>query len=409
MQCSCGEINSSNAKFCKVCGGSVQKKTIQEKTDLACPNCKENIVPNKKFCTKCGYKLIDQPSDAQPELVGNVEKKSASSEPDQYKQPANIKSSRLDSPVGKNHRKTIIMIGILLVTVIVISVLYWYFKNTKEQLPVSDELSTVNSEVAPDSADNNVPANIEIQTVSDDVLKSYIGKTVKIGDFLGDYFIDSEMKDTKFKLLIAGNDYGDEIILVTNFSGKVFDASHYNYPKNILMDSESACLKDGKPFKGVFVATSSEKLAPPTKIWKISQDGKLIDESVEGLTCAAVFECRPETDDCYSVGHNEKLKETLIMNNNANQSKTQTKAPNTKKVKVQPLPTNSNKNIGNKDAAPSNTAPESEVNGSQKPQSDSKEGSKGLGGFFEKLGESVQKGATVPSCSDAQKAMNQCN
>ncbi len=408
MQCACGETNSSNAKFCKSCGTAVQKDSIKEKSDLSCPNCKQYSESNKKFCTKCGYKLIDQPSVDQLKQVGNVEKESATLETGLAEESINIEPSKLDSPVKKNHRKTIIMSCTLLVTLILISILYWYFKNTKEQLPISDELSTVNNEVAPDSADNNLPANMEIQTVSDNVLKSFIGKTVKIGDSLGDYFIDSEMKDTKFKVLLANNEYGDVIIDQLRKEHQGFDATHYNYPQNIFINSESACIKNGKPYRGVFVATSTRKLAPPSRVWKVSQDGKLIDETVESLTCSADIECIPESDVCFTVGYNDKVKESPIINKNENQVNTQSKTPKNEKGNFKPLSNNSSEPAVKNDT-PSKTIPDSEVDGSQMPQSDSKSESKGIGGFFKKLGESVQKGATVESCSDAQRAMNQCN
>ena len=68
MKCTnCGNTLIPGKKFCTKCGARVIE---QEKAthSMQCPSCGNTLIPGKKFCTKCGTKVVEQSKAAQPML-----------------------------------------------------------------------------------------------------------------------------------------------------------------------------------------------------------------------------------------------------------------------------------------------------------------------------------------------------
>ena len=68
MKCTnCGNTLIPGKKFCTKCGAKVIE---QEKAthSMQCPSCGNTLIPGKKFCTKCGAKVVEQSKAAQPML-----------------------------------------------------------------------------------------------------------------------------------------------------------------------------------------------------------------------------------------------------------------------------------------------------------------------------------------------------
>lgn len=52
----CGAELKKDANFCNVCGGRVQRLTIEERLEK-CPNCGAAVNADENFCSKCGTKI----------------------------------------------------------------------------------------------------------------------------------------------------------------------------------------------------------------------------------------------------------------------------------------------------------------------------------------------------------------
>jgi hypothetical protein len=164
-----------------------------------------------------------------------------------------------------------------------------------------------------------------------------------------------------------------------------------------------------KPYSGLFVLSSLDKLAPPAGSWKLSEDGKLMDENVPDLECATYVDCIPETDNCANIGHNEKFKPAPAKpapTKQKPQSKSAQPQSSSSTAKPAVHPSEQNEATHNETRAEATNTPQQEPSPQNEPP---KKRSHGVAGLLEKLGESVKQGETERVCSDVARSMGQCN
>lgn len=447
MQCSCGTDNAPHAKFCKGCGAPVQAASMVTEGQVnVCPSCTTQLKPNAKFCGKCGHQFNVPVSTPQSELqllkpqavasieqaineqvtlepmplVVNVNKEAVETQPHlpELVQPAKVEevaakvtaNPTVEVAGSSGGNKKMIAIAAVLFFVAVVAGAGWYFI-----LAPNNDLSLTEAAVAQMPADvavTVVPAAVAMipdATVTGRVFSpvSYLGKTAKIGEILDGYIMESEEQAENFKILQAVDDYGHKLILVTDMVGKVMDAKNIPERDKAFISSKEACVLNKKPYGGVYVASSFDKLAAPSAIWKLAEDGKLVDETVANLECAAYLECEPESDVCFNVGYNDKRKQELAKQSAAKQAIAKTKVQAKKEPAKESVPSIAIQQ--NEKSATSPAATTAEPAPTLQQEVTQEESKKKKKNFFEQLEDSVKNGATERTCTEAQRALNQCN
>lgn len=445
MQCSCGTDNAPHAKFCKGCGAPVQAASmVTEEQVNVCPSCATQLKLNAKFCGKCGHQFNVPASTPQSEfqllkpqavasiehainkqvalepmpLVVNVNREAVETPPNN---PELVQPARVEDVTAKvtaiptveiadtsGGNKKMMAIAAVLFFVAAVAGAGWYFI-----LAPNNEVSVTEMAVAQTPADVALPvvpaavAMIPDAPVTGHVSSpvSYLGKTVKIGEILDGYVMESEEQVENFKILQGVDDYRHKLILVTDMVGKVSDARNIPEIDKTFISSKEACVLNKKPYTGFYVVSSFKKLTTPSAIWKLAEDGKLVDETVANLECAAYSECEPESDVCFDIGYNEKRKQKLVKQVAVKQAASKPKVQAKKESAQKPEPSNTTQQHEPSATAIASTTTEP-VHQQEVTQEEPKKKKKN---FFETLEESVKNGATETTCTGAQRALNQCN
>lgn len=439
MQCSCGTDNAPNAKFCKSCGTPAQTASlVTERQVKLCPNCTTQLKPNAKFCGKCGHQFNSPASapQSEPQAAAPIEQAMSEqvalepvallvdanpvdivTQPDSHElvQPAKVEdvsAKMTDIPTVEvagtsGGNKKMIGIAAILFVVVVAAGAGWYFI-----LAPNNKVSVTEAAVAQIPADVAAPVvSAAVAIIPDAPVTgrvsspvSYLGKTAKIGEILDGYIMESEEQTENFKILQGVDDYGHKLILVTDMVGKVRDAKNILEIDIAFISSKEACVLNKKPYAGFYVASSFAKLTAPSAIWKLAEDGKLVDETVANLECATYSECEPESDVCFDIGYNDKRKQKLAKQAAVKQAISKPKVQAKKVPAQESVPSNATQY--HEQSAPATTATTTEP--ALQHEVTQEEPKKKKKSFFEKLEESVKNGATETTCTDAQRVLNQC-
>lgn len=414
MQCSCGKDNAPDAKFCKNCGTPVQTSYVKAESQVnSCPSCNVQLKPNTKFCGKCGHKFgnstelnpalppIEQALpvvDVEPEEVAvqllNNEVVSAQVAVD-------IKAEGVGASKGN---KKFTIIGAVLFVMAMIAVAGWYFILASEKdVPAieTNEPSATKSDAAP------VISPELIKKATANVPSSYLGKTAKLGTMLGVYEMESLRQTKNFMILEGFDDERRQLIVVTNLVSKVLDTKEITEINKAFISSKEACVVNKKPYAGVYVVATLKQLTQPSEIWKLTEDGRLINASVENLECAYYPECEPESDVCFNLGYNDKRKQELSKESAAKQSVAKTKVQAKKEPAKESVPSIAIQQ--NEQSATSPAATTAEPAPTLQQEVTQEEPKKKKKNFFEQLEDSVKNGATERTCTEAQRVLNQCN
>lgn len=413
MQCSCGTDNAFNAKFCKSCGTPVQAASVTDKEQFKlCPSCSAQLKSSAKFCGKCSHKLSDSAElsltaasmkqaspvvEVEPEVV-------AVQTPNIEVITAKVSSvTQVEEAGASKSNKKFILVWVILFVVAIVAAAGWYFiwAPKKDVLTVTaTALVATPREIAPvASAQSAVPATATVP-----LLSSYLGKTAKFGTMLGTYMMGTVDQIKNFMILQGFDDEGRKLIVVTDLAGRVLDAKYIPEIDKAFISSNQACVVNNKPYVGVYVAAPFEKLALPSAVWKLTEDGKLLNESVANLKCAAYSECEPESDVCFNVGYNDKRKQELAKQSAVKQATTKSKVQSKKNTAHEIVPNHAT--LHHEQSAIATTATTTEP--ALQNEVIQEEPAKKKKNFFEKLEESVKNGVTETTCTDAERVLNQC-
>jgi Double zinc ribbon len=412
MQCSCGTANAPNAKFCKNCGTPVQMASSAAEAQVkSCPSCSTQLKSNAKFCGKCGHKFSDSAalSPAAPmERTAPV----VQVEPNEMVvQPLKVEVVTAQTPsitqiedVGASKgNKKFIIIGVVLFLTTMVAAVGWYFIWAPKKDVLANEatvqVATTGDTVPVASPEATVPGNTNV------LPSSYLGKTAKLGTMLGAYMMESTEQTKNFMIMQGFDDEGHKLIVVTDLAGKVVDTKEIPEIDKAFISSKQACVVNKKPYAGVYVAATLKKLTQPTEIWKLTEDGRLINESVANLECAYYPECEPESDVCFDIGYNDKHKQELPKQSAVKQATAKPKVQAKKESAQKPEPSNTTQHHEPSATEIASTTTEP-VQQQEVTQEEPKKKKKN---FFETLEESVKNGATETTCTGAQRALNQCN
>lgn len=459
MQCSCGITNVPNAKFCKGCGSDIQKvPNIASESNKSCPSCHTSLKPDSKFCGKCGYQFVEQTVESAPLVSSddqlfeqsldtndyriaehvcpscNVEMKlgakfcgncgqspeplveAPSNKPDASSIEPSIQSQTSESvespsptivavtPAVKGVSKKTIIMAALTLSVIGGASLAWVSLRElgTATAPAAKVDTTTPVTATPDVAKLALaqkPASVPVPAVPTtpvkdvpSVVSKYIGQTVKNGANLGQYHVVLRGQSGGFKVLSAYEDDEEsmfsytKVVLVTDQAGKVLDSKDVAGNDRDLVEGKSACVINQKPYLGVYALSSMDnKLMTPAAVWKIDDRGQLVNQGIKGVKCGMYVEFKSGSDEIIAItGYNDLPK---------SKSASQKKEP---KV-IAPVEPHQEQQAHTQQQEPVNQ------DEPQKKQNNS------LGSLFEKLGESVKKGATERVCTSAERAMSQCN
>lgn len=422
-----------------------------EATTKICASCGANVKVGAKFCASCGKspdvplaaqiveeapvtiqepvetKAIDAPvaekTTAETTSADTPQTESPSVETvaiDSKQVAVQTATVKLTAPTSGSSNKKIIIISAVSLAIIGGAIAAWFTLRTPaesttviktESAPSSPVVAEENKDKETLTQHTATPEASKTTTEEKSLAASLIGKTVKPNNLVGEYYVHVVDKTKSLILLngvheVNGN---TKLILVTDLTGKVIDSkdvSGSNEDYKALIDGKKGCLVNKKPYPGIYALSYTEKLTPPAAVWKLSEEGKLIDQTISGLECAVYVESSQETGDFIGViGHNIKFKQAALAKPKA-QTKLVQPAAEPKTVKSSPQQS--------EQASATQTEPVAEPTQTQQQEAASQEDPKkkrknSIGGFFEKLGESVKKGATESECTSAQRAMNQCN
>lgn len=443
---SCHTNLKPESKFCGKCGYRFAEQTV-ESTPListdeqsfeqpldtkgyriaehVCPSCNVEMKLGAKFCGHCGQSpepLVEAPSDKPSASSIEPSIQSQTSEAAESSSPTIVAVTPAVKGVSK---KMLITIAVSL-CVVAGAVLAWFSlrepSTTTASVIHADNAAAVSA--TPDVAKLELaqkPVSVPVPAVpatpvkvAPSLVSKYIGQTIKNGAKLGQYDVVLLGQSGGFKVLSAygGDDEGmlsyTKIVLVTDQDGRVFDSKDVPENYRMLVDGKSACVINQKPYPGIYALSSMEsKLTTPAAVWILNDSGKLVNQDAKGVQCGVYVEFMPESDVLKDiVGYNDlhklkpansapakaKIKDNPLKSSPSNTA-TKTASQKTDKKVIAP--------IEHQQAASTHTEQQEPVN-QDEPQ-------KKQGSFFEKLGESVKKGATERVCSSAERAMGQCN
>lgn len=422
MQCACGVENAANAKFCKGCGNKLNVEIAEVlENSKSCPACGATLKPDAKFCGKCGHKFEMQATanidvDSQGEVsednaailengVNHIVEDAAQT---------TLETTPISSATQGGNKKPVKIAVIALSVVVAASLLWVGLQKTGSNS--ASETPTVTASEAP----ANVPIS-DTQTIA----SKYIGKTIKDQTMLDQYSIGLIGKSASFNIFSAYEDDSEgmfsytKLVLITDQSGKVIDGKDVPQSDRVLVDGKKACVINQTPYAGVYaLSTSDNKLSVPAAVWKVNEHGSLVDQDSKGVECGMYVKFMPESDVIEDiVGYNELAK-----------AKPAKEIPAPKKAEIKFVQTQStskvqsaqitSKNVVTQSTKPKEPAAE-QANESLPPvtqqqesapqEEPKKESSNSLGGLFQKLGDSVKKGATERTCSAAERSIGQCN
>lgn len=443
MQCTCGVENAINAKFCKGCGNKIQIASgLAQEASKPCPACQASLKLDAKFCGKCGHKfvaeLVEMASLVQlePEVDDNktvTPPKTLNILEAMVKIPNDNPSIAPVAPstsmVSGINKKTI-MLTVLALSVVGGASLTWVsmreLKTTTipaakldASKPISAASAVAKLDVAQQPSTIPVP---EVPTTPANVVPSvasrYAGKIIKDRSKLDQYQVSQLGTSGGFKVFSADEDDEEgmlsytKVVLTTDQAGKVIDSKDVPEGGKMLVDGKSACLLNQKPYVGVYAVSSMDsKLTTPSAVWVLNDSGKLVNQDVKGVKCGVFIEYMPESDVLKAItGYNDlhqvkPAEAQLVINNKPRKLEHKAAIAITKK----PAP----QNYESKVIAPPENQQEQQAQAKQQEPAIQDESEKkqnnSLGGLFDKLGESVKKGATERVCSSAERSMGQCN
>ncbi|MGZ8984274.1 MAG: zinc ribbon domain-containing protein [Methylotenera sp.] len=455
MQCSCGTTNVPNAKFCKGCGIDIKSLSDAFSEGFkSCPSCNTNLKQESKFCEKCGYKFVEPaaimatfaahacPSCSvamQPgaKFCGSCGHSLSSPEPETMIVAPLLESHPLPTvasiqlpilePIDSSLQSMVTLaspsVGINKMTLIgvavflsVIAAIAWFslHKTSKGSVAV---IKTVDSAPAPPSVAKPAlvqqssinPVSATPAKVVTSLASNYIGQNVKPGAKLDKYYV-GQLDRTKNMIVLKVDDesFHTKLILVTNMMGKVVEGKDIIDSDRMLVGGKEGCVLNQKPYPGVYVAASVNKMTSPTSVWKLSDNGTLIDQVVPGIECGVFEKFDGEETDYigYNIEHH-KL-DPIVPIQPKPKAQTKRLQPQAASPVAKVTPQKNEQKVTTASIAPKAESTQSQQQESTKQDEPQNKQINSFGSLFEKLGESVKKGATESVCSSSERAMNQC-
>ena len=458
-QCSCGVINTNQAKFCKGCGSAIKILTDTSTSEInQCTSCKAPLKIGAYFCNKCGAKSVATPADdlkLEP-VISATEKTVRSCKfcnaalksnakfcgscgqttnesfvPAMPLKPESIKATteslpnlnQLKSAGGRRNNR--MKIALISAGVIAVSGLSWVGVNAYTKPSAISSLTQATKAISsattklvptplpPKIIPAAIPPTDEATLVPASPLNSddngalsannYIGKVVKIHTVDHEVVFDVFDKLGQF-MVLRGEDtdnFRSKIILVTDHAGLVIDAKDVTQEDQVLMTGKNSCQLNKKPYTGIYAAVSINSILTPSNVWTIDPEGKLSAKTIDGILCGVTKYY--EGEDVFYRGINEQQKSKIVAAKPIKQDHSNLNETSSNIKNQQKPATSSVKQPEIIHQA--QTKPQEPVN--QPDQKGAQDDS--FNGLLNKLGESMKNnGAKEHICSSNERAMNQC-
>lgn len=384
MLCSCGVVNAPSAKFCGACGNGFKDSSSQPSS--SCPACHESLKANAKFCGKCGHQTSPK-AEIKPPQAQRSEDVTPSSK--------HQVSSRFIFPQDRKKLVGITAAGAILVSVAIGS---WYALNDTSK---SAEAVNGSEEIAPAIAAANEATSSQKSVPP---TSPYIGQIIRDGSKIGKDYVGKFDQKGQFTLLTVWDEDGaSKMVLVTDPSGTVIEAKSVTKPDRYLVHGADQCFHKNQPVSGIYALATLNSASTPTDIWKLSNEGKLLEQPTAGIQCVAYldedYEDVPIPAEPLPKASESSVKKPLSapVKNAKPKQEPVTITPASQTNEVEPAPPAQTSSEPVPTAQPATTNQElSQKKGSS------------LNDLFGKLGESIKKGATERTCSDAERSLGQC-
>jgi hypothetical protein len=371
MKCSCGVDNLSSAKFCKGCGSKIETGNSVQTEQKSCPSCQASLKADSKFCNKCGYNFSEKAKEliAEPNIEQTVN----------VTQPvAPEELSKTCASCGAKVKANAKFCG---------------------SCGKSPDAPPVNAAVEPapvissEPVEEPVVANTPIETppakkkTTEATLAEPQPNTVKP-------VVASSTGSNKKMIVISG-------VLLAVIGSSIAAWFALKAPEKVppVVKTESTPTATIEPQN-----TTAESVVQPVgntentaKQPAESSNNQTVkqpeipatkNEEVKKVEPAKTEAAKPVTP-----------KKTVVKRTKLEAKDSSVEKPVPQKTEPQPEP----------QQAPVAEPVQSEQQETTAQDEPKKKRKKGVGGFFEKLGESVKQGATESECTSAQRAMSQCN